>query len=108
MEFNEYQKKAWETAIYPFKGENIFYPALGLGEAGEVQNKVSKIMRDHNGKITSQMRKDLSKELGDLCWFIAAMCTELKISMGNVVKENIEKLQSRQERGKIQGSGDNR
>ena len=28
MNFNEYQKKAFETAIYPNKGNNIIYPAF--------------------------------------------------------------------------------
>jgi hypothetical protein len=46
MDFNEYQKKAKETAVYPRIGSNYMYPLLGLvGEAGEVAEKISKIMR---------------------------------------------------------------
>lgn len=44
MNFGEYQSEASKTAIYPKKGDNIYYPALGLGgEAGEVSNKVKEV-----------------------------------------------------------------
>ena len=43
LDFNDYQKIAKTTAIYP-EQYKITYPALGLvGEAGEVANKVKKI-----------------------------------------------------------------
>ena len=46
MEFNDYQNQAKNTAIYP-KDKAVVYPALGLaGEAGEVANKVKKVLRD--------------------------------------------------------------
>lgn len=108
MNFNKYQKLAWKTAQYPNAGNNIYYPALGLGEAGEIQNKVKKIMRDHNNRITPEMRAALKKEIGDLIWYVAAMCTELGIGMDDVASENIEKLADRQQRGVIKGSGDDR
>ena len=35
--FDLYQDAAEATAVYPDKGDNMYYPALGLaGEAGEV------------------------------------------------------------------------
>lgn len=106
MNFNEYQEKARSTAIYPNLGENIQYPTLGLcGEAGEV---VKKIMRDDNGIVSFKKRKELKKELGDVLWYIANLSVELGFNLENIAVSNIEKLQSRKERGMIQGSGDNR
>ena len=50
MDFKTYQKKARETAQYPDLGSNNIYPTLGLvGEAGEVAEKVKKVIRDKNG-----------------------------------------------------------
>ena len=108
MNFNEYQSKAEETAMYPNKGNNVFYAALGLGEVGEVQNKVKKIMRDHDGVITDEMRDALKGELGDVLWYLATMCTELNLKFEDVARANNEKLASRMERNKITGSGDDR
>jgi len=108
MTFKEYQEKAWQVAVYPRKGNNIYYPALGLGETGETQNKVKKIMRDHNDQITDDMRTAIGKELGDVLWYVAAMCTELKISMDDVAQTNMDKLHSRAKRNKIKGDGDDR
>lgn len=88
---------------------NIYYASLGLaGEAGEVANKVKKIMRDSNGVITDEMRNKLKGEVGDVLWYISAVCCELDIDMNDVAEANIEKLFSRKERGVISGNGDNR
>ena len=109
MEFNEYQKKAWETAIYPNKGENLWYPALGIGgESGEVLEKIKKILRDYNGKIEDEKKIELIKEMGDLLWYIAALSTELNINLNDIAEKNISKLLSRKEKGTLHGSGDNR
>ena len=54
MTLNEYQEQSQETAFYPDRGNNVYYPAIGLaGEAGEVCNQIKKIMRDDNGVVTS-------------------------------------------------------
>lgn len=109
MEFKEYQEKAWSTAIYPNKTNNIYYPTLGLaGETGEVCEKIKKIMRDDNGVVSPEKKELLKKELGDIMWYIAALSTELGIEMDDVAKTNIDKLFSRKERDKLHGSGDNR
>ncbi|MCD6371508.1 MAG: nucleoside triphosphate pyrophosphohydrolase family protein [Candidatus Aenigmarchaeota archaeon] len=109
MEFEEYQKKSRETAIYPNKGKNFVYPVLGLlGEAGEVTEKIKKLIRDKEGKIDDEFREKIKKELGDVLWYIAQLCTELNISLDDVAKSNLEKLFSRMERGKLHGSGDER
>ncbi len=109
MTFEEYEKLAARTAIYPERGKNLIYPVLGLtGESGEVAEKVKKLIRDRNYKIDTQFKEDIKKELGDVLWYIAAICYELGLSMEDVAKTNIEKLASRKERNMIHGEGDTR
>lgn len=103
MNFEEYQKKAISTAIYPEK-YRIIYPTLGLcGEAGEVAEKVKKSIRDG-----IDIYEDIVKELGDVLWYIANLSYDLGISLDHIAQTNIEKLASRKSRNKLQGSGDNR
>lgn len=119
----EYQDKAHDFASY---GDNAMYPALGLAEeAGEVCGKIAKFIRKHGGtepmtvryelenKVTVtddelKFRKDLSKELGDAMWMVAELCTVYGLDLGEVMAENIEKLEDRLNRGVIVGEGDNR
>lgn len=132
---NEYQGDAYGTAIYPGKGAcaGALYCALKLaGEAGEVAEKVGKAIRDDgflfsedfdvsrdaafpnddpwaaSKWFTPERREELIKELGDTLWYIAAMAGELGVTLEDVALKNIAKLRDRQERGVLQGSGDNR
>jgi NTP pyrophosphatase (non-canonical NTP hydrolase) len=109
MEFNEYQKLAIKTAIYPPVGKGYVYPTLGLaGEAGEVAERVKKIFRDHGGEMTPEDKELLVKELGDVLWYISAISHELEVSLEEVAKQNLIKLSDRKERNMIHGSGDKR
>jgi len=110
MQFNEYQKLTQETAIYPGKGTamGLAYTGLGLGETGEVQGKIKKILRDDGGELSDEKRVAISKELGDVLWYVAATATELGIPLGEIAQGNIDKLFGRKERGTLQGSGDDR
>ncbi len=109
MRFNEYQQAALETAIYPDKGNNIVYPVLGLtGESGEVAEKIKKVIRDNNGVLDAAVKQALKKELGDVFWYIAAICYEAGLDMDDVAESNIRKLRDRQKRNVLHGSGDNR
>lgn len=109
MNFEDYQTRAMSTAIYPNRGNNLVYPVLGLnGEAGEIAEKLKKIIRDSGGELSPESRKALSKELGDVLWYVAACCDELGLRMDSVASDNIAKLASRKERGQLSGSGDNR
>ena len=106
--FKDYQAAAANTAIYP-SAVRVIYPALGLaGEAGEVANKVKKIYRDNRGSVDKTRRQHIARELGDVLWYVAAMCTDLELDMGMVARKNIAILASRHERGVIQGDGDER
>lgn len=108
-DMNQYMREAITTAIYPSKGDNLYYPTLGLvGEAGEVAEKVKKVMRDDDGVLTSGKRREIVAELGDILWYVAAMCYELGYDMSAVAEMNLSKLRGRQERGTLQGSGDER
>ena len=103
MNMNDYQRQAATTAIYPASVQ-ILYPTLGLaGEAGEVANKVKKIVRD--GKLDKEA---IGSEIGDCLWYIAAICKDLGLKMEDVAQANLDKLRQRQEKGTLSGSGDAR
>ena len=107
--FNQYQKHALETAVYPNIGQNIIYPALGLtGEAGEVSELIKKMIRDDGGQLTEQRREKLLKELGDVLWYVAVVAHEAGLMLGDVAQVNLDKLSRRKEEGKITGSGSDR
>lgn len=108
MTLNEFQNGALETAIYP-ENYKIIYPALGLaGEAGEAADKVKKIIRDDSGEISEEKRHSLAMEIGDVLWYCATLAHDLGYNLDTIGQLNYAKLKSRQERGKIKGSGDNR
>jgi len=108
MDFNEYQREARATAIYPIQYA-LMYPALGLcGEAGEVAEKVKKIFRDDNGEMTEARKEAIKKELGDCLWYIANLAHDCALDLQDIADANIVKLKSRQERGMLKGSGDTR
>ena len=109
MELNEYQHKSRETAFYPNLGHNPIYPTLGLvGEAGEVADKVKKVIRDNEGEFDKLSKEAIKHELGDVLWYIAQMSTELGFELDEIASSNLDKLSSRNKRGRLSGSGDNR
>ena len=87
----------------------IIYPALGLaGEAGEVANKVKKIMRDGIQNLPPDWKHQLASEIGDVLWYCAVLASDLNVSLGTIAAQNIEKLERRKRTGTLQGSGDKR
>lgn len=112
LTFNDYQQATANTAFYPEAGTGslmaILYVALGLGEAGEIQGKIKKVLRDANGIITSDARKAILKEVGDLQWYVARMAMELNADLSDVATANLDKLDDRKLRGVIGGDGDDR
>jgi len=108
VELSDYQRLSRRTAEYPRTGW-LAYPALGLaGEAGEVAEHAKKAIRDDAGTISDERRRAMSKELGDVLWYVAQLATELELDLGEVAEANLEKLLSRQRRGVLSGSGDDR
>lgn len=108
MKINDYQKEAVKTAIYP-EEQRIIYPALGLtGEAGEVADKVKKVLRDDDGVFSLKLKERVAAELGDVLWYCATMARDLGYSLEKIAQMNVSKLESRQNRGVLGGSGDDR
>jgi NTP pyrophosphatase (non-canonical NTP hydrolase) len=108
MELSEYQRSSRRTAEYPREAW-LAYPALGLaGEAGEVAEHAKKAIRDDDGKVTEQRRAAMAKELGDVLWYVAQLASELDLDLDQIAQGNLEKLLSRQQRGMLSGSGDDR
>ncbi len=101
--FDAYQDFTDTTAIYPPE-KGLEYTALGLvSEAGEFAGKVKKMIRDKTYDTEAMIA-----ELGDVLWYVARAAAELDVHLSDVAKDNIEKLKSRQDRGKLGGSGDSR
>jgi len=87
----------------------LSYVTLGLaGEAGELANKVKKVIRDDGGVLTPVRARQLIDEAGDCLWYLSELCSVLNIPMSEVAKLNIAKLKERAEKNKLQGAGDNR
>lgn len=116
MEFDDYQKKARSTAVYPDE-RRIDYPmAMIVGEAGELVGKYGKVLRgDYGEKAPAaiieahpELHDLFVKEIGDILWGLAVLSGELGVSFDEVAQRNLEKLQDRKTRGVIKGSGDAR
>jgi NTP pyrophosphatase (non-canonical NTP hydrolase) len=114
MELNAYQKTVKKFDLFEVApADKIDFAfldkVLGLaGESGEVADKVKKILRDDEGCLTSESRFALAKELGDVLWYLATCARYICLPLDDIAKENIKKLEDRQKRGKIKGSGDAR
>lgn len=121
-----YQEVATKSAIYPGQGTplGIAYCALKLnGEAGELAEHVGKAMRDDNlipydpgtavvylehAKLQATRKALIVKEVGDVLWYLSAICNELGISLAEAAMINLEKLKDRTDRDALRGSGDER
>lgn len=108
MDMNIYQSKANKTAIYPIDG-GIIYTTLGLsGEAGEIANKVKKILRDDYGEVSDVHKYEIADELGNVLWYVATLAHELDYSLADIAIQNLTKLSERSSNNKLGGSGDAR
>ena len=109
MTFDEYQQASRKTALYPDVDHNIVYPTLGLcGEAGEVAEKIKKVLRDRSGMMDEETRRAIKGEIGDVLWYASQLASELGMSLDDIARHNLEKLFSRKDRGVLKGDGDNR
>lgn len=110
MTLNDYQTQARTTfTIDDDLAKQVIYLTLGLnGEAGEVAEKVKKVLRDTDGDFSQLNLDDIKKELGDVLWYISTLSNVLGLELEDIASTNLDKLFSRKDRGAIQGSGDNR
>lgn len=110
MTFDEYQKKAKTTStINPKSVTAPYYFALGLnGEAGEIAEKMKKIIRNHDNDMSQLDLDDFKKELGDVLWYVSMMSTQVGLSLEDVANTNLAKLADRKVRNVIKSTGDNR
>lgn len=108
MKLDEYQQTALSTAICPHD-RDIPYLALALcGEAGELANKVKKVIRDQGGAFYSPAIRELGMELGDILWYTAVLADKLDYKLSEIARNNNKKISGRLERGTLHGSGDER
>jgi NTP pyrophosphatase (non-canonical NTP hydrolase) len=108
VDFNSYQRSASKFAIYP-EQHKLIYPALGMaGEAGEVANKIKKLIRDGPDKRPLTWREDISYEIGDVLWYCSELADNINYTLGMIAAQNLAKLQKRKAKGTIGGSGDTR
>lgn len=121
MNFNTYQKKAMSTCMPTC--DNFAYMLTNLvGEVGEFAGKVAKAIRKDHLHIEAddlrinqswandfdEFQEELKKEAGDILWQLSGLCEVMGWELEEVARMNLEKLAGRQERGLIDGSGDNR
>ncbi len=111
MDFDEYQKIATTTATFDGKQEEhkLMYVALGIaGESGEIAEKIKKLIRNNDGKLTDEYRDSLKNEIGDVLWYLSQLSRLLDLPFSEAARANVQKIQDRQARGVIKSSGDNR
>lgn len=110
MTLDDYQRRALETVLSTgdeFK--DLLHWILGVnGEAGEIAEKIKKIIRDKDGVVSADDKTELAKEVGDVLWYLAVLSEQLGTSLDAIAQQNLHKLASRQQRGVLGGSGDNR
>lgn len=111
MQFDEYQQTSLGTWNPPPRDHimDIMYLTLGVvGEAGEVAEKVKKILRNDDGNFSKEKLEELKKEIGDVIWYLSTLSYELGFSFNDVAQTNINKLADRISRNVINSEGDNR
>ena len=110
MTLDEYQKRALTTVIESdSEFRDLLHWVLGInGEAGEIAEKVKKIIRDKAGNVSAADKKELAAEIGDVLWYLSVFAHHLGFKFDDIAKQNLDKLSSRKARGVLGGSGDHR
>ena len=117
MTLNEYQERAMTTCMPESKNFSYMFMNL-VGEVGEIASKVSKHIRKgecniynnnlYMGSLDDEQIHALQMECGDVMWQISGLCSVMGWKLEDIGQQNLDKLQSRKERGVIASNGDNR
>lgn len=88
---------------------SLAYATLKLnGEAGEVAELIGKALRDDGGVISMERSAKLEKEVGDVLWYVAELCTIMGWSFSELASKNLQKLAKRKDDGTLKGDGSDR
>ena len=97
MTINEYQELAM-TTLNPelTKKDVLINSVMGLcGESGEAIDIVKKWMAQGH----ELDKEHLTKELGDIAWYLAEAATALDLSLEDILQANLDKLKKRYPQG---------
>ncbi|KKR42504.1 MAG: hypothetical protein UT76_C0021G0003 [Candidatus Woesebacteria bacterium GW2011_GWB1_40_12] len=111
MDFNEYQKKSRKHAFYPNQNspDAFRYLIYGItGEAGELAEHFKHALRDEGDELTEDRKFKIIKELSDVLWYVANICTELGVDFNEIPEVSLKKIEERLKRGTLRGDGDTR
>lgn len=110
LRFDEYQKQAYSTnLVKDDKLLGLMQNVLGISdEAGEVLGKFKKWIRDQDADFSKLDTEAITKEMGDVLWYLAVVAEDMGVSLDDIAQENLKKLASRKTRNTLRGSGDNR
>ena len=108
-DYQEKSRATWAQIDCGVNPDIDVYCALGLAnEVGELLGKIKKLFRDKDGKFSDADRESIKQELGDVLWYWTQIATGFGLTIDEIAGANLVKLQDRQRRGVIGGSGDKR
>jgi NTP pyrophosphatase (non-canonical NTP hydrolase) len=107
LTFEAYQRAAWRTALPTAQRLEYLLPGL-TAEVGEMMDVFAKAVRDQDGYFAPADKARIESEAGDILWFLAGILQMMNLDLATVAQANLDKLASRQQRGKLGGSGDER
>jgi NTP pyrophosphatase (non-canonical NTP hydrolase) len=111
MDFDDYQKLANKTWHLPDAQDETALMYLGLGvtsEAGEVADKIKKVVRNDGGLMSEEKRQAILLEIGDVLWYLSQLARHFEVPFSEIAEKNIQKLADRAKRNVIASDGDTR
>jgi len=110
MNLDEYQEKAKKTDLHTkVEANELDYYLLGLtSEAGEVAGRMKRVYRDQKGKISLVEKERIKKDLGDVLWYLSAICDRFDFSLEEIAELNLKKLSNRLENDTLHGENPDR
>lgn len=96
MTLNEYQEQAMRTCALKDSKDQLDNAVLGLaGESGEVADYYKKV-KYHSHPLDQEK---IIKELGDIMWYVALAAHSLGVTLDDVARINVKKLEKRYPNG---------